>query len=127
MRPGKSCGEGVSDSTDKIRLLGAYLWLVTAELPVAVRESLQANGELDVTTADDVLDLEFRELCVEAELLHDAGVLAGRETRVVLGLCTGDDHLARGEDEGGRLRVADTHDDGRETLITRTREQFDVP
>lgn len=34
-------------------------------------QTLQANGELDVARANDVLDLEVRELCVEAELLDD--------------------------------------------------------
>lgn len=96
--------------------LQTHLWLVAAELSVGVSQSLQANGELDVATAHDVLNLEFRKLRVEAQLLHDASVFARRQSRVVLGLCTRDDHLARGEDESRRLRFANTHDDSCETL-----------
>ena len=83
---------------------------------MAVCKTLQTDGELDVARADDVLDLELRELGVEAQLLHDARVLARREARVVLGLRARDDHLARGEDERGRLGVADAHDDRGKTL-----------
>ena len=93
-----------------------YLWFVAAELSVAVRQALKTNGELDVAAADDVLDLELGELRVEAKLLNDTCVLARRKARVVLRLGTGDDHLARREDEGSGLGVANTHDDGRETL-----------
>jgi hypothetical protein len=117
MRPGKSYEWSVRGQRWGRR--GKYLWLVAAELPVAVCQSLQANGELDVTATDDVLDFEFRKLRLKPKLLHNAGVFAGRKARVVLGLCTGDDHLARGEDESGRLWVADTHDDSCKTLITR--------
>jgi len=52
------------------------LGLVRAEVVVARRKTLQADGELDVTGADDVLDLEVRELRVEAELLNDASILS---------------------------------------------------
>ena len=83
---------------------------------MAVRETLQTNGELEVTRADDVLNLELGKLRIEAEFLNDAGVLARRQTRVIFRLCTRDDHLARREDERGRLRVTDTHDDRGETL-----------
>ena len=93
-----------------------HLRLVAAELSVAVCESLQTNGEFDVTTTDDVLNLELRELGVEAELLDNTCVLARRQARVVLRLGTRDDHLARGENKCRRLGVADTHDDGGETL-----------
>ena len=93
-----------------------YLGLVAAELSVAVRETLETNGELHIATADDVLDLELRELGVEAKLLDDPRVLARRKPRVILALRTGDDHLARGEDERGRLGVADAHDDRGKTL-----------
>lgn len=79
-------------------------------------ESLQANGELHVAGADDVLDLEVGELGIEAELLNDASVLARRQLAVGLRLCASDHHLARSEDQCSRLWVADTHDDGSETL-----------
>ena len=80
------------------------------------RQTLQTDGELDVARPDDVLDLEVGELRVEPELLDDAGVFAGRELRIVLRLGTSHDHLARGEDEGRGLGLADTHDDSSETL-----------
>lgn len=83
---------------------------------MAVGQTLKTNRELDVARTDDVLDLELGELGVEPELLHDPRVLAGSETRVVLRLRARDDHLARREDQSGRLWVANTHDDGGETL-----------
>lgn len=79
-------------------------------------QTLQTDGELDVAGADDVLDLKVRELGIEAKLLDDARVLAGGQLGVVLGLGTGDNHLARGEDQGGGLGLTNTHDNGRETL-----------
>ena len=103
-----------------------HLRLVGAELSVAVCKTLKTNGELDVTRADDVLNLELRELCVEAELLDDTRVLARRQARIVLGLGTGDDHLARREDEGCRLGVADAHDDGGETLSRGKTKNFSI-
>ena len=51
------------------------LWLITAELSVAVRKPLQTNGELDVATADNFLDLVSRKLGVEAESLNDTSVV----------------------------------------------------
>ena len=83
---------------------------------MAVCKTLQTNGELDVARADDVLNLELGKLRVESELLDDTRVLARCETGVVLGLCTSDDHLARGEDQGCRLGLTNAHDDGSETL-----------
>jgi len=35
------------------------LWFITAELPVAVCQSFQPNGELDIATTHNVLNLEF--------------------------------------------------------------------
>ena len=93
-----------------------HLRLVAAELSVAVRKSLQPNGELDVATAHNILDLELGELGVEPKLLHNTCVLARRQPRVVFRLRTRHDHLARREDQRGRLGVADTHDHRRETL-----------
>lgn len=52
------------------------LGLVRAEVVVARRQTLQADGELDVTGADNVLDLEIGELCVEAQLLDDPRILS---------------------------------------------------
>lgn len=79
-------------------------------------EPLQPDRKPDITTPYDILDLEFLEPRVETQLLDDACVFPRGETRVVFRFGTRDDHLARGEDEGGRLRVSDTHDDGGESL-----------
>lgn len=83
---------------------------------MAVRETLQANGELHVTTSDNVLNLELGELGVEAQLLDNTCVLTRRQPRVVLALRTRDDHLARGENKGGCLGITNTHDDSCKTL-----------
>jgi hypothetical protein len=90
--------------------------LVGAEVVVARSQTLQADGEFDITGTDDVLDLEVRELGVETEFLDDTSVLAGSKLGVILRLGTGDDHLARGEDQSGGLGLTDTHDDGGKTL-----------
>jgi hypothetical protein len=95
---------------------GEEFGLVGAEHVVTASKAFKTDGELDVARSDDVLDLEVGELCVEAELLDDTGVLARGKLAVVLRLGTGDDHLARGEDQGGGLGLTDTHDDGSETL-----------
>ena len=88
---------------------------------VARSETLETDGELDVARSDNVLNLEIRELRVETKLLDDAGVFARCELRVVLGLGTSHDHLARGEDECGGLGLTNTHDDSSETLLWVTR------
>jgi len=95
-----------------------YLRFVAAELSVAISQSLQTNGELDVTASDDVLNLKLGELRVKAELLNDPRVFTRREARIIFRLGTSNDHLARRENEGGRLGVANTHDDGCKTLYT---------
>ena len=74
------------------------------------------NRELDIAGADDVLNLEVRELGVEAEFLDDARVLAGSKTAVILALSTSHDHLARSEDQRGGFRLADTHDHSSKSL-----------
>lgn len=93
------------------------LGFVAGELPVAVVEPLQTNGELDVARSDDVLNLELCELGIKAELLNDAGVFAGCEARVVLRFCTSDDHFARGENERRSLGFTDTHNHSGKPLI----------
>lgn len=80
-------------------------------------ETLQANREFDVAGANDVLDLEVGELRVEAELLDNTRVLAGRKLGVILALGTRNDHLSACENQGRRLRLPNAHDDGSETLI----------
>ena len=104
---------GLHHSVDET---GEELRLVRAEHVMASSKTFQTDGELDVAGADDVLDLEVGELCVEAELLDDTSVLARSELRIILGLGTSDDHLARGKDQSSGLGLADTHDDSGETL-----------
>lgn len=96
---------------------GEQFRLIGAEVVMATRQTLQTDGELDVARADDVLDLEIRELGIEAKFLDDTRVLAGRQLRVIFRLGTGDDHLARGKDQRGGLGLTDTHDHGGETLF----------
>ena len=50
--------------------------LVRAEIVMARSKTFQADRELDVAGADNVLDLEVRELCIEAELLDNARILS---------------------------------------------------
>lgn len=52
---------------------------------VARGQTFQADGELDVARANDVLNLEIGELGVEAELLDDARILARCQLAVVFG------------------------------------------
>jgi hypothetical protein len=104
---------GLHHTVDETR---EELGLVGAEHVVTASKAFKTDRELDVARSDDVLDLEVGELCVEAELLDDAGVLARGKLAVVLGLGTSDDHLAGGEDQGGGLGLTDTHDDGGKTL-----------
>jgi hypothetical protein len=99
----------VDETREKFRL-------VRAEVHVARSQTFETNGEFDIAGAHDVLDLEIRKLGVEAQLLDDSGILAGSELRNILRLGAGHDHLARGEDQGGGFRLADTHDHGGETL-----------
>ena len=92
------------------------LWLVAAELAVRQNQALQADGELDIAAAHHVLNLEIEELCLETELLHNAGVLPGCEPRVLFTLSPGAHHLARTEDQSRRSWLADSHDDGSESF-----------
>lgn len=99
----------VNETREQLRLIGA-------EIVVARRKTLEPNGELDVARADNILDLEVRELGVEAELLDDTRVLAASKLRVILGFGTSNYHLARGEDQSRRLGLTNSHDDSSETL-----------
>ena len=104
---------GLDHTIDKTR---EQLRFVGTEVMMATSKAFKADRELDVARADDVLDLEVRELCIEAKLLDDARVLSRGELRVILRLCPRHDHFARCEDECSGLWVADTHDDGSESL-----------
>lgn len=83
---------------------------------MAAGQPFKTDGELDVGGADNVLDLEVRELRVEPELLYDTSVLSAGKLRVVFALRTRYDHLARGEDESSCLGFSDTHDHSCKTL-----------
>jgi len=83
---------------------------------MAVRQALQPNGEFDVTTPNDVLNLKFRKLRVKPQLLNDPGVLPRRQARVILRFCPRHHHLTRRKDECSSLGVANPHYDGCKTL-----------
>lgn len=83
---------------------------------MAACQTFKADGELDVARTNNVLDLEVGELGIEAELLDDTSILARGELRIVFRLGTGNDHLARREDQGGGFGLTNTHDDSGETL-----------
>jgi hypothetical protein len=54
-------------------------------------------------------------LCL-TELLDDPGILAAGKLGVILRFGASDNHLAAGENQGGRLRLTNTHDDSGEPL-----------
>lgn len=47
-------------------------------------QTLQPDGEADITAAHHVLDLEVQELGWEAQLLNHAGILSGSQARLLL-------------------------------------------
>ena len=59
------------------------LRLVRAKVVVTRRKAFETNWELDIARADDVLDLEIRELSVEAKLLNDTCVFTRRQARIL--------------------------------------------
>lgn len=89
---------------------------VRAEVVMARSQTFQTDGELDVAAANNVLDLEVAELCVEAKLLDDTGILPGRKLGVILRLGSSYNHLAGGEDKSSCLGLTNSHDDSGETL-----------
>jgi hypothetical protein len=111
------------DKQDNLRLDHAVdetrkqLGLVGAETVMLRAETLKTNGKLDVARTDNILDLEVRELGIEAQLLDDASILARSKLGVVFGLCASHHHFARSEDESGSLWVANTHDHGSKSLF----------
>lgn len=92
------------------------LRLIRAEVVMTRRKAFKTNWELDIAGADNVLDLEIRELGVKAELLDDSCVFARRQARVVLRFGTSNHHLAGSKDQCGSLGLTDTHNDSGETL-----------
>ena len=59
------------------------LRLVRAKVMVTRRKAFETNWELDIARADNVLDLEIRELSVEAKLLNDTCVFTRRQARIL--------------------------------------------
>ena len=59
------------------------LRFVRAEMMMARRKAFETDRELDIARADNVLDLEVRELGVKPELLDDSCVFTRRQARVL--------------------------------------------
>jgi hypothetical protein len=100
---------------------------------MARSKTLQANGELNVAGANNVLNLEvlivllamatddksgttYGELCVEPQLLDNPRIFAGSKAAIVFRLGTSHNHLSTRKDQSRCLGLANTHDDGSETL-----------
>jgi len=92
------------------------LRLVRRESVMAGCKTLETNGEADVAGADNVLNLEVGELGAEPELLDNPRIFTGSKAAVVFRLGTGHNHFSTRKDQGRRLGLANTHDDGSETL-----------
>lgn len=99
-----------------INQTGEQLRLIGAKVVMARGKTFETDRELDVTGADNILDLEIRELGVETELLNDTGIFARGQLGIVFRLGTSDNHLAGREDEGSCLGLTNTHDNGGKTL-----------
>ena len=53
-------------------------------MTMSISQTLQTNGEFNITTSDDILNLEFLKFRFEAQFLDNSGVLSGGESRVIL-------------------------------------------
>ncbi|RNA16604.1 hypothetical protein BpHYR1_011530 [Brachionus plicatilis] len=76
---------------------GKQLGLVAAELRVTSVKALEAQTKAHVNAAHNVLNFEVHELGRKAQLLNDARILSGRQSRVLLALGSGAHHFARAE------------------------------
>ena len=83
-------------------------------------KTFQSNRKLDVTRADNVLDLKIGELGIESQLLDDASVFPRCQFRIILRLRTSNYHFARGKDECGGFWIANAHNDSSETLANKS-------
>ena len=79
-------------------------------------ETLKSDGELDIATANHILNLEVFKLCRESQFLHYSGVFPSGKSRVLLRLGSCAHHLPGAEDEGSCPRLSNSHDDGRASL-----------
>jgi hypothetical protein len=104
---------GLDHSVDQTR---EQLGLVRAEVVMARCKTLQTDRELDITGANNILDLEVREFCVESKLLDDTSVFARRQLGIIFRFGTSNYHLARGKDQSSGLGLTDTHNDSGKTL-----------
>ena len=59
------------------------LRLIGAEVVMTRRKAFKTDWKLDITRADNVLDLEVRELGVKTKLLDNACVFARRQPRIL--------------------------------------------
>lgn len=66
--------------------------------------------------ADNILNLELGEFCIETKFLDDTHILAACKVGIILRLGTSDDHLAWGKVQSGCFCITDMHDDCHETL-----------
>ena len=64
---------GLDHTIDQTR---EQLWLVRAKVVMTAGKTFETDRKLDIAGADDVLDLEIRELGVEAKLLDDTSIFA---------------------------------------------------
>lgn len=117
--------------------LQAHLWLIGRVHAVAVGEPFQSNGKSNIATgfrsryqqgkriintfplysrSDNVLNLEFAETSIKAELLNDTSVLSTCQTGIIFTLSTSHNHLSTGKDECRRLRFPNSHNHGGESL-----------
>jgi len=92
------------------------LRLVRAEVVMTGCKTLQPDRELDVTGANNILDLKVRELRIETQLLNDARILSRGQLGIVFRLCASHDHLAGSKDKSSSLWLTNSHNDGSETL-----------
>jgi len=90
--------------------------LVRAEVMMARGEALEAYGKLDITGANNVLNLKIRKLSIESKLLNNASVFARGKLGIILRFGTRNNHLAGRENECSGFRFANTHDNSGETL-----------
>jgi hypothetical protein len=92
---------------------GKEFWFITAKLRMLQDQSFQSDIEFDIATSHHVLNFEIRELGVKAQLLDDTGVLPRGQLGFALAFGAGTHHFARAENQGGRSRLTDPHNDGR--------------
>jgi len=90
---------------------------------MATSQTFKTNRELDVARPNNVLNLEVCKLGIKAELLNNTSVFATRQSAIVFRFRASHNHLARSEDESGRLRFTNTHDDGSETLQVQVQQK----